>query len=120
MAGDVDVRESKPKAHEESAADSQTSLGTKLEDLGHGITDAWQSVSAAVTEVEGNVEGALGSTFEAVKGAAASVGETVEGAASAVGRAFDIPEHVRRHPWPLMAAAVFLGFLAGRMLGGRR
>ncbi|MBA4065392.1 MAG: hypothetical protein C0501_17100 [Isosphaera sp.] len=79
-----------------------------------------EKIAALENKVVGTVETAadtLSGTVNSVKSlisdAPGAVGDAVKKAATAVREAFDIPGHVRSHPWAAMGVSAGLGFLTG-------
>lgn len=110
-------------------SESRGALADKLELLEEKVAESVQSATVSVAE-------ATASVVETVQNATASVSETVESVNSAVHGtvesvrttmsdtvhalkdSLDVSEHVRQHPWPTLAGAVALGFVASRLLHG--
>jgi ElaB/YqjD/DUF883 family membrane-anchored ribosome-binding protein len=96
--------------------ETREALQEKLEKLEHevkdtvtGATEAVHSVTEAVQQTVSTVKGTVQETVETVK---ESVAETVE----TVKETFDIQRQVCEHPWLMMAGAVGVGFVGGRLL----
>jgi ElaB/YqjD/DUF883 family membrane-anchored ribosome-binding protein len=113
MVAETNVIKQKPEALRAEMEETRTNLTDKLETLEQGIKDTWQGATAAVTDTVEGVKATVESTVQAVQGA---VQDTTE----AVGRAFDLPAHVRRHPWLMMGGALLLGIVVGNLVGRRR
>jgi ElaB/YqjD/DUF883 family membrane-anchored ribosome-binding protein len=82
------------------------------ETLEQGVRDTAQGANAAVADVAEGLKAAARSTVRAVQ-------EALHDSAQAVGRAFDLPAHVRRHPWLMVGGAVLAGVVVGRLVGRR-
>jgi ElaB/YqjD/DUF883 family membrane-anchored ribosome-binding protein len=95
------------------AGGSSSTLMDKLETLEQGVRDTAQGANAAVADTAEGLKVATQSTVRAVQGA-------VHDSAQALGRAFDLPAHVRRHPWLMVGGAVLAGVVVGRLAGRRR
>jgi ElaB/YqjD/DUF883 family membrane-anchored ribosome-binding protein len=85
--------------------DTRASLTEKLETLELQVGDTVQGATQAVE----NVKEAVQNTVEIVK---ESVQETVQ----TVKDTFDLPSHVRRHPWAMVGGAMAVGALGGFLL----
>jgi len=90
---------------------TRSSLCEKLETLEQKVVGTVSGAQAAVAETVGSVKESVTDTVNAVTG---TVRDTVE----SVRDAFDIRQHVERHPCLSMGAAVGAGFLLGRWLEG--
>jgi len=113
MAEETSPMDREPKTLQPGAEESKTSLGDKLGTVEEGIKDAWHGATAAATRAVAGVKSAAETTAQAVQGAAHST-------SNAMGRAFDLPAHVRRHPWPMVGGAMLLGMAAGCLVGRLR
>jgi hypothetical protein len=74
-------------------------------------------------EVRGTVEGAkatVENTIESAKATVDSTIKTVKSTMQNVKRNFDIRYQMDRHPWAMMGASLFAGYLAESYLGPRR
>ena len=113
-----------PETHQAGLEDPRASLTDKLGTLEEGITDAWHGATAVATRAVEGVKSATGTTVHAVQGAADSTVHAVQKAAhstsKAMGWAFDLPAHVRRHPWATVGGAMLLGVAAGILVGRLR
>ncbi len=80
--------------------------------------------NAAVSETVEAVTDLVGSSAQAVGGAAQDVaramGTGAADTAEAMGRVLDLPRHVSRAPWLMMAGAIFVGVIAGILVGHAR
>ena len=95
------------------------------------IREALAERRAALAEKLGALEQQLARTVQGTTEAVAGVMETVETTvrevrvavretAAAVEGAFDLAEHVRRHPWLALGGAVLLGLAVGKLVGRLR
>lgn len=89
--------------------ETRTALQDKLETLEQQVKETVQSATVAVTDTVATVKEAVHDTVDSVKGA---VHETVD----SVKDAFDLPQQVEKHPWPMFLGAAAVGFLGGRLL----
>jgi ElaB/YqjD/DUF883 family membrane-anchored ribosome-binding protein len=89
----------------EQMEDTRESLAKKLETLE-------KDIAGAVENVTGTVE-AVSHTVEQVK---ETVGETVDTVKEKIRETFDIPGHVRCHPWLGFGISFAGGFLTGRLV----
>jgi ElaB/YqjD/DUF883 family membrane-anchored ribosome-binding protein len=88
---------------------TRAGLTEKLETLEEQVASKVRHTTEAVSQTVDTVKGAVEQTVSTVSG---TVQETVE----TVKETFDIPHQVEKHPWPMMAGAAALGFLAGRLI----
>jgi ElaB/YqjD/DUF883 family membrane-anchored ribosome-binding protein len=124
MAEETSPIDREPKPLQMGVEEPRASLVDKLGTLEEGIKDAWHGATAAATRVVEGVKAATETTVHAVQGAAETTAHAAQGAAhstsKAMGRAFDVPAHVRRHPWLLVGGAMLLGVAAGYLVGRLR
>jgi ElaB/YqjD/DUF883 family membrane-anchored ribosome-binding protein len=124
MAEETSPMDREPKTLQGGAEETRTSLADKLGTLEEGIKGAWHGATAAATRAVEGVKSAAETTAHAVQGAAETAAHAVQGAAhstsKAMGRTFDLPAHVRRHPWPMVGGAMLLGVAAGWLIGRLR
>lgn len=110
--------------------ETRTALAEKIGMLEQQVTstvqDTVQTVQGTVQSVGDTVESvkhAVGDTVESVKHAVEEtvnqVRTTVHDSMHAVGEALSISHHVEKHPWPMMAGAMAVGFVGGYMLLSR-
>lgn len=78
--------------------ETRNSLQDKLETLEQQVKETVQSATEAVTDTVSTVKEAVHDTVDSVKGA------------------FDLPQQVEKHPWPMFLGAAVVGFLGGRLL----
>jgi len=89
--------------------EKRASLAEKLDTLENQVLGTVHEATAAVSHTVEDVK----SVVDTVTG---SVKDTVESVADTVKHAFDMRDHVRRHPWGMFCGAVAVGFVGGRML----
>jgi ElaB/YqjD/DUF883 family membrane-anchored ribosome-binding protein len=110
---EVAVVEQSPDEMRAEMVETRAGLSEKVGQLEQGIKDTWEGATTAV-----------GATVESVKSmvadSAQSVRDVVQDTGRAIGRAFDLPAHVRRHPWATLGGAILLGVLAGLIVSRRR
>ena len=82
-------------------------LSEKLQSLEHQVSDTVHSTGTAVTATVGAVQ-------ETVE----SVTEAVHDAVRSVSNAFDLQQHLEKHPWIVLGGSVVLGYLACEVLEG--
>jgi ElaB/YqjD/DUF883 family membrane-anchored ribosome-binding protein len=92
----------------EQMDDTRADLTQKLESLENKVMG---TIASTTSSVEHTVE----SVKEAVEGTVESVRESVAETVETVKEAFDIPEHVRNHPWLMFGGSMAAGFVAGRL-----
>jgi len=96
---------------EEKVAESVQSATNSVAEATASVVETVQNATASVSETVDNVNSAVQGTVESVR---TSMADTVH----ALKDSLDLSEHVRQHPWPTVAGAVALGFVAGRLLHG--
>jgi ElaB/YqjD/DUF883 family membrane-anchored ribosome-binding protein len=89
--------------------ETRASLAEKLETLEQQVVGTVHSASSAVTDTVDSVKEAVQETVELAK---TSVHDTVD----AVKDTFDLPRHVRAHPWIMVGGSISIGFAAGCLL----
>jgi len=106
-----------------SLADKLDSLENKFAATVQGATDTVNSVQEAVqgaTDAVSSVTESMGNTVDSVKDtveeSVQSVRDKFNETVSSVSDSLDLSAHVARHPWPMMAGAVAVGFLGGCLL----
>jgi hypothetical protein len=108
----------------EQMEDTRTSLTEKLETLEKQVAGtvlgATSNVAEKVEAVTDTVQETVASVRDTVQETFSTVKETVHKSVSAVRDVFDIAGHVARHPWPMLAGSVVLGYAAGAAFGSRR
>jgi ElaB/YqjD/DUF883 family membrane-anchored ribosome-binding protein len=92
--------------------ETRTALAEKIELLEKQVTDTVQGAAQSVGDTVENVKHAVEDTVNSVK-------TTVQESVHAVSEALSLSHHVERHPWPMMAGAVAVGFVGGYMLFSR-
>lgn len=106
------MADEQPEVIRQQMEETRASLTDKLESLENQVVGTMQDATTAVTETVENVKEAFADTVETVKG---TVRDTVE----SVKETFDLPRQVDRHPWLMVGGSVAVGFLCGRLVGGR-
>jgi len=79
-----------------------------LEAVEDGLKDAMHGAQDAVTAAADAVNDSVAATGKAAR-------EGARGAARAAAWALDVPEHVSRHPWIALGAAILAGLLLVRL-----
>jgi len=112
--------------------ETRTSLTEKLETLETKVAETVEGATTAVSETVTTVKDSIQDTVCAVKdtvqdtvatvkdsvhNTVASVKDTLHDGVEAVKSAFDVPELVRQHPWPMLGASVAAGFVLERLVG---
>jgi ElaB/YqjD/DUF883 family membrane-anchored ribosome-binding protein len=92
--------------------ETRTALAEKIELLEKQVTNTVQGAAQSVGDTVETMKHAVEDTVNSVK-------TTVQDSMHAVGEAFSIQHHVEKHPWPMMAGAVAVGFVGGYMLFSR-
>src|SRR5690242_12618825 len=95
MKEETCVIEREPEAIQAEVEETRGVLTGKLGTLEQGIKDTWHGATAGAARAAEGVKSAATTTLHAMQGAVHSTGE-------AMGRAFDMPAHVRRHPWLML------------------
>jgi ElaB/YqjD/DUF883 family membrane-anchored ribosome-binding protein len=90
---------------------TRQSLCDKIETLEQKVVGTVTGAQAAVSDTVNTVKDSVRETVDTVKG---TVRDTVEG----VKDAFDVRQHVEKHPCLSMGGAVAVGFLLGRLTEG--
>src|SRR5262249_25091040 len=93
--------------------ETRSALTEKLQTLENQVVETVSEANTAVVQTVETVKEAVHDTVETVKG-------TVEDTVESVKSAFDISQHVDRHPWLMMGGAVALGYLGGCVLERER
>jgi hypothetical protein len=89
--------------------DTKNELTHKLQSLEHQVSETVQSTGSAVNATVGAVQ----ETVESITGA-------VQDAVKSVTSAFDLQQHVEKHPWIVLGGAVVLGYLSCELVEGPR
>jgi ElaB/YqjD/DUF883 family membrane-anchored ribosome-binding protein len=92
--------------------ETRTALAEKIELLEKQVTNTVQGAAQSVGDTVESVKHAVEDTVNSVK-------TSVQDGMHAVGEALSLQHHVERHPWPMMAGAVAVGFVGGYMLFAR-
>jgi len=119
----------------EQMEDTRTSLSEKLETLESkvastvegattNVADTVEAVKDTVEAVKDTVQETVTTVKESVDQTINAVKETVQQSVTAVKGLFDVPGHVRTHPWLMFGASVAAGYLlepyVGRIRGRGR
>lgn len=109
----VTTTEKTPEEIEHEMQQTRESLTEKVAALENRVVG---TVKTAADTLTGTVE----SVKELVSSAPSAVSDTVKQAASVVSetmrKAFNIPGHVRAHPWAVVGVSAGLGFLTGMLI----
>lgn len=101
--------------------ETRTSLSEKLETLENHVTDKVMEATTALSETAGAVKDTVQETVATVKdtveGTVATVKDTVHDGVETVKDWLDLPSHVEKHPWLMMAGFVCVGFCIDRVTG---
>jgi len=104
--------------------DTRTSLSEKLETLEKKVASTVESATSEVAQtveaVKESVQETVATVKNTVQDTISVVKDSVKGSVDAVQGVFDIPGHVQRHPWGIMAGSVALGFFLGSLGQSRR
>lgn len=93
--------------------ETRTAMTDKIETLEHQVVDTVQAASTAVSETVGSVKEMVHDSLQTVKD---SVHDTVD----SVKDTFDLPSHVNRRPWTMVAGAAAIGYLGAFLLSGNK
>jgi ElaB/YqjD/DUF883 family membrane-anchored ribosome-binding protein len=107
--------------------ETRTSLTDKLETLEQQVTDTVQETTSNVAEtveavketvesVKDTVQETVATVKESVDDALSAVKDTVHESVHAVQGLFDVPGHVRAHPWLMFGGSIAVGFLLEPLL----
>jgi len=88
---------------------TRASLSDKLDTLENHVLGTVHEATSAVTH-----------TVEDVKSVVGTVSDSIQETVQSVKEAFDLREHVRRHPWMSLSGAVAAGYIGGCMLAPAR
>lgn len=112
--------DNEPEVIKERMEETRVSLTDKMETLESTLKETVQNTLSTASHVVENVEETVESVKDSVEESAEAVRDTVastlESVKETVAGFFDVPGHVRRHPWAMLGGAVVLGFFGGRML----
>ena len=111
------------KVIQENMEHTRKDLAEKLETLESKVAGTVEAVTDTIQETVQTVSSTVEKTKEAVASTVETVTQTVSGAVEnvteGVKHALDVRGHVRHHPWLMFGGSMLMGFLAGRLLGGR-
>jgi len=100
--------------------DTRTALTDKLEALEQQVVSTVHSITDPVVNTVETVKKAVEDTVGAVRDTVKSTASTLTGAAEqtmeTVKDTFNLTRQVERHPWLMMAGAVAVGYIGGRLL----
>jgi ElaB/YqjD/DUF883 family membrane-anchored ribosome-binding protein len=85
-----------------------------------GMQDTRQSLTDKVAALEQQVFGTIHEATSAVHQTVHSVKNAMNDTISSVKSTFDINNHVREHPWAMVAGAMVAGIAAGYLVGSGR
>jgi len=102
---------------EQQIQDTRESLTEKVAMLEQTVVGTFQTATDAVQDTVTTVKSAVQDSVEAVKD---SVQQSVATVTDSVKETFDLPKHVRQHPWQMLGGAAFAGLAAGWLFGGGR
>lgn len=97
-----------PEMIRQQMVGTRTALSNKLAMLQNRAVTAAEGASTALVETVETIQESVEQTVRAVRGLAQGTLETVKDAC-------DLPRHVERRPWTMVAGAAALGFLGGRL-----
>jgi len=108
--------------------DTRTSLTEKLETLEEkvastvqgattNVADTVEAVKDTVEAVKDSVQETVTSVRETVDDTISAVKEGVQEGLAAVKDVFDVPAHVRAHPWLMFGGSIAAGFMLESLLG---
>lgn len=105
----------------EKMEDTRTAMTEKLETLEQKVVDTVEEATSAVTETVATVKDSIQDTVttvsDTVQGTVTAVKDTMEEGVDALKGLFDVPGHVQRYPWPMVAGSLVLGYAMGKFLG---
>jgi ElaB/YqjD/DUF883 family membrane-anchored ribosome-binding protein len=88
----------------------------QMEETKGDMADKLESLEQQVMQTVHDATEAVETVKDAVQNTVASVKESMEDTVTAVKDVFDLPAHVDRHPWAMMAGGVAVGYLASYLL----
>jgi len=113
----VEDKKQSPEVIEKKIQDTRESLTDKVALLEQTVVGTIQNATDAVQDTVTTVKSAVQDSVEAVKD---SVQESVTSVTDSVKETLDFAQHVRQHPWPMMAGAAFAGMAVGWLIYPRR
>src|SRR5262245_2642415 len=111
--------ETDPEVIRKKMLEKRTALTEKLEALEQGVLGVASSVTNTVESVKEGVEETVEAVKDTVQDTVGAVKETVEETVETAKGLFDVPGHVERHPWAMLAGSVGVGALLGFLLRRR-
>jgi ElaB/YqjD/DUF883 family membrane-anchored ribosome-binding protein len=111
-----DKLEQLEKQVRETVQDATSAVADSVQNATSTVNDTIQSVKDVVDSVKDSVQGTVDSVKDSVQGTVDSVKETMADTVEGVKQTFDLHRQVDHHPYLMMGGAVFVGFVAGRLL----
>jgi hypothetical protein len=96
--------------------DATSNVAGTVEAVKETVEAVKDSVTGTVEAVKDTVQDTVATVKESVEETISTVKETVHESWSAVKNALDLPEMVRRYPWPMFGGSVALGFVLERLI----
>lgn len=122
LADKLETLERKVTNTVESVTDTVKETVESVTDKFQTAVDSVSGTVEAVTQTVDSAKEAVQGTMDSVKqglfSAKDTVENTVQSVKDSVSEVFDLPGHVRSHPWAMLGGSVLLGFLGGKLLGG--
>lgn len=106
-----------PEVIEQKIQDTRESLTDKVTQLEQTVVGTFQNATDAVQDTVTTVKSAVQDSVEAVKD---SVQESMASVTDSVKETLDFAQHVRNHPWSMVAGAAFAGMAVGWFIYNRR
>jgi len=104
--------------------ETRSSLTDKLETLekqvGGTVLGATSAVAEKVEAVKESVQETVATLTGTVQDTVTTVKETLHKGVTTFRHFFDVRGHVARHPWPMVAGSIAVGFTAGVLIQRRR
>ena len=101
---------------EQQVASTVQGATTNVADTVEAVKESVEAVKDTVEAVKDTVTETVNSVKESVEQTISSVKDSVHEGFTAVKGAFDIPRHVRSHPWIMFAGSVAVGYFAESLL----
>src|SRR5437588_7851863 len=92
--------------------ETRSAMTEKIESLKQEVRHTMQDAMTSMTTTVETVKEAVTHTMDTAR-------ETVHDTVASVQHAFDLPRHVRQHPWATLVGAVVTGYVLGRLLPRR-
>jgi len=87
-----------------------------METFEQGVRDTLRDANTAVHDALDKVSHTAEAAEATMGKASDAVGGAVQGGVASLARAFDLRRRVRRHPFLLLGAAMFVGYVAGNLI----